>query len=49
MQHGEDLRIKCKIPGVKLAFGEEREKVGKYLDTIPVSGKTPKTPEKSQK
>ena len=26
MQHGEDLRIKCKIPGVKLAFGEKREK-----------------------
>jgi len=23
--------------------------VGKYLDTIPVSGKTPKTPEKSKK
>jgi len=34
---------------VKLASSEEREKWEKYLDTIPVSGKTPKTPEKSKK
>ena len=40
---------------VKLASSEEREKwinkirrKVKYLDKIPVSGKTPKTPEKSK-
>ena len=37
---------------VKLASSEEREKWKrrkvKYLDKIPVSGKTPKTPEKSK-
>jgi len=49
MWHGEDLRIKCKISEVKLAFGEGERKMGKYLDTVPVSGKTPKTPEKSKK
>ena len=41
------LNAKSKL--VKLASSEEREKVEKYLDTIPVSGKTPKTPEKSKK
>jgi len=57
---GVDLKcIKCSMERisalnaesklVKLASSEEREKVEKYLDTIPVSGKTPKTPEKSKK
>jgi len=39
---GKDLCIKCRIPEVKLAFWRGERKSGKYLDTIPVSGKTPK-------
>ena len=48
MQYGEHACIKCGL--VKLASSEEREKRRvKYLDKIPVSGKTPKIPEKSKK
>jgi len=41
------LNAESKVGETRVWRGER--KVRKYLDTIPVSGKTPKTPEKSKK
>ena len=53
MQYGEHPTLNVEPRLVKLASTEKREKWKKrkvkYLDKIPVSGKTPKTPEKFKK